>query len=64
MLGAVEASADPELMAPRNPGPLSLRISRPHDLGEGPWIGRRNIRGVSAGGCQGLEVQTEMNAND
>lgn len=44
VLGAIEASAGPELMAPGNPGPLSLRISRPADPGEGPWIGRRHIR--------------------
>lgn len=44
MLGATEASDDSESIAPRNPGLSSLRIYRAHDLGEGPWIGRKNIR--------------------
>ena len=33
-----------ESTAPRNAGLWSLRISRSHDLGEVPWIGRRNIK--------------------
>lgn len=43
VLGATDASTDPEVVAPRNPGPWSFRLSRPHDLGEAPWVGRETL---------------------
>lgn len=44
VLGATEASAEPEAMVPRSHGPTSVRLSRSHDLVEVPQIGQKNIR--------------------
>lgn len=44
VLGATEASADPEAMVPRSHGPTSVRLSRSYDLVEVPQIGQKNIR--------------------